>query len=142
MFYCNVTVPDLCITFWKQTGVFDSEYKWVSSWGLQSLLAFNNNPFKHAHFIVFFFFCTGIRYIQIHDALFGTCVLSVRQLQLTAKINTHISGLFLIRQTSMYTFGPTAQLETFAPINFLTVKSTLQAEFERILAQSACWITW
>ncbi len=86
------------------------------------------------------FFCTGIRYIQIDGALFGTCVLSVRQLQLTANINTHISGLFLIRQTDMYTFGPTAQLETFAPIDLVTVQSTLQAEFERILAQSACSI--
>ncbi len=88
----------------------------------------------------FFLFCTGMRYIQIHDVLFGTCVLSVRQLQLTAKINTHISGLFLIRETNMYTFGPTAQLETFTPIDLVSVKSTIQTEFQRILAQSACSI--
>ncbi len=80
-------------------------------------------------------------FLQKHRLHFGVCVLSIRQLQFTAVVNTHVSGLFFVKRSFRYTFGPTAALDTFSQFESSNIQSTLQVELKRLLNKSACWVT-
>ncbi len=133
-FHCNITVPNICFHL-----IYPSKTSFAAS------------RFILVDFYVFI--CTqpillkqisclppSFLYLQRHLEHFGTCVLSIRQLEFAAIVNTHISGLFLSKQTYRYTFGPFANKERFPASNLTSVKSVLKGEMEQLLAKSACWL--